>query len=234
MLHTACDRCRAPIATPHVPPGTRAGHSADLGDSYVVLPADKRRSAALPDLSQTLRPGESLLQPTSMHEQLRTVSRLVELSETLHETAPVSCGAPLCEDCASGVLRELQRRLEEAHTERELLQKAFGELEAGEEEAGDDVLSEAEFEREREVQRREAAELRTALEAARQERDGLQAELLKLKGQQESQREQVRACLLPTFLHTRPSHLCPPLPSPHRPSPSPRRRRGTRSSTTWS
>ena len=80
MLHTSCDRCRQRISTPHAPPGAsgaRADAGAHMGDSYVVLPSDKRRAAPLPDLSQTLRPGDSVLQATSMHEQLRTVSRLL-------------------------------------------------------------------------------------------------------------------------------------------------------------
>ena len=93
----------------------------------------------------------SALPATSMHEQLHAVSRLLELSERCDA---IECGVPLCEECASSVLRELQRRLEAGHDEREKLQAAFAELEAGEDEASDASLSDAQFAHALEAQRR--------------------------------------------------------------------------------
>ena len=55
------------------------------------------------------------LAAASLHEQLRMVARLVELSTDTQRSSP-SVGVPLCEDCAAGVLHELQRRLEEAQS----------------------------------------------------------------------------------------------------------------------
>ena len=206
-----CDRCRSPLDVA-INTGKRGGPEASthLGDSYVVLP--ERRRSALPDLSQTVGPGHaSMLPAASMHEQLRTVSRLLELSDLMHDKAPrAGCGVPLCDDCASSVLHELQRRLEEAHAERERLHTASAELLAGEdlddfEEDDDDdavarapaadaaaptssgksarreePLSPEDFAREREAQREEEARLRAALAAATAERAGLADELARL------------------------------------------------------
>lgn len=131
-----------------------------------------------------------MLQATSMHEQLRTVGRLLDLSE---RAKPVEVGVPLCEDCASGVLRELQRRLEEAHSEKQLLQAAFAELEVGEEEDANEDFSDEAFAREAELQEREETELRAALGAARREREALRDELSRLQQQQEQQKAQQEA-----------------------------------------
>lgn len=73
-----------------------------MGESFVVLP----QQLSEPEQDGLPRGGQ-VLQATSMHEQLRTVGRLLELSEACDE-----CGVPLCEDCASGVLRELQRQVQ--------------------------------------------------------------------------------------------------------------------------
>ena len=206
MLGGVCDRCRAPL-------DVRQSKGSDanlLGDSFVVLDPtapqqQQRRRQSLPDLSQTLlgATGDVVLAAASMHEQLRTVSRLLELSELLHDKAPsAQCGVPLCEDCANGVLQELQRRLEDAHAEREALRAASAELYAGEPSelgadaaptaSGADVetaLSAAEFEKERAAQREEEAQLRSALEEARRERLGLHEELERLKAEQQAQLE---------------------------------------------
>ena len=101
-----CDKSPAHSRLPH----------AALGGSYVVLP---QRNTVQPQLSQDLGRSDAILQATSMHEQLRTVGRILELSEGCD---PLECGVPLCEECASSVLRELQRQLEEVHWEREMLQ----------------------------------------------------------------------------------------------------------------
>ena len=154
-----------------------------MGESFVVLPQQ------LSEPEDGLPRGGQVLQATSMHEQLRTVGRLLELSEACDE-----CGVPLCEDCASGVLRELQRQLEEAHAEREVMQSAFAELEAGDEDvAEDETLSEADFERELQAMRREEDELRAALEAAKREREALREEAGRLRGQRRGQEEEEEA-----------------------------------------
>ena len=132
MPTACCDRCRAPLAMPGV------GDQCTTLNSYVVL--DPRRgsagatASALPELvASTPATGSSdMAQAATLHESLRTVSRLLELSELLHETSPsTACGVPLCSDCGNAIQGELQRRLEEAHAEREMLQAAFAELEGG-------------------------------------------------------------------------------------------------------
>ena len=190
-----CDRCQQPIcvSSSHASPFSSSlhGHATGLGESYVV---HEKRQQALPDLSHRLGRGDSaVLQATSMHEQLRAVSRLLELSEVLHDQGKVACGVPLCEECASGVLRELQRRLEEAHSERELLRAAFAELEAGEGGAAVTAVSADDLEREREAQREEEDELRAELEAARAERSELEAELRRLQERRRQQQEEEEA-----------------------------------------
>ena len=186
VMRATCQHCRVAIdvtdgtSSPRQP-HRRAGH---LGESFVVLPQplSQQQSDGLPR-------GGQVLQATSMHEQLRTVGRLLELSESCDE-----CGVPLCEDCASGVLRELQRQLEEAHGEREVMQTAFAELEAGDEDvAEDETLSEADFEREMQAMRREEGELRAALEAAKREREALSEEAERLRGQRREQEQEAES-----------------------------------------
>ena len=164
----ACQRCKQAFAPP-----------LTLGESYVVLPQPS--GDALPNLTDSAvgRSGP-LLHAASMHEQLRTVSRLLELSERCD---PIECGVPLCEECASAVLRELQRRLEEAHQEHEMLQAAFAELEAGEEEDEIDQLTDEQVAREVESQRQEEAELRASIAAAEREREALAEEASRLGAQ---------------------------------------------------
>ena len=122
------------------------------------------------------------------------VARLVELSTDNQRSSP-SVGVPLCEDCASGVLHELQRRLEEAHAERELLRTASAELLVGEEmmsddhNAADSTTEDAEFAREREAQAAEEARLRAALASAKDERKGLSQELARLREERVAQME---------------------------------------------
>ena len=126
-----------------------------------------------------------------MHEQLRTVGRLLDLSE---RAKPIECGVPLCDDCASGVLRELQRRLEEAHAEKQLLQAAFAEIEVGEEDdANEAPFTDESFAREVEAQEREEAELRTSLSAAKSEREELRKELKRLQVQRDEGEAQQEA-----------------------------------------
>lgn len=214
-----CDRCRSPLDIAVAGAHSGGEASALLGDSYVLLP-EKRRSA-LPDLSATLTDvqGAGVLAAASMHEQLRTVQRLLELSDLMHEKAPsTGCGVPLCDDCASGVLNELQRRLEEAHAERELLHTASADLLAGDDidddggadaswEAGapaksddaaaatkgkgssrEQALSAEAFARERAAQVEEEARLRGTLDAAVSEQAALADELRRLQEEWEGQR----------------------------------------------
>jgi len=194
-MSALCDRCRAPLALS----SGASGSDQSPTNSYVVL--DQRRGGGagassaggqqhpLPELGSSPASGSvDMVQAATMHESLRTVSRLLELSELLHEKAPsVTCGVPLCEDCAHGVVGELQRRLEEAHAEREMLETAFAELEAGEEDAEDDVLSDADYEREREAQRAEEEQLRAQVAAAKAERSALGDELQRLQKLREAQ-----------------------------------------------
>jgi beclin 1 len=180
------------------------GDQCTVLNSYVVL--DQRRGSAcatagaLPELvASTPATGSSdMAQAATLHESLRTVSRLLELSELLHEMSPsTACGVPLCSDCGNAIQGELQRRLEEAHAEREMLQAAFAELEAGEEDE-DDVLSDADYERERAAQLAEEENLRAAVVAAKAERAALNDELLRLRQQRDAQlaEEEARHAML--------------------------------------
>ena len=148
----------------------------------------------LPELTDQVGRASAMLHATSIHEQLRTVGRLLELSERCD---PVECGVPLCEECASGVLRELQRRLEEADEEREMLQSAFAELEAGEEDGDDDSESEigndAGFEALLAKQQREVSELRAALAAAKREKEALAEEANRLRHLRDDQMREEEA-----------------------------------------
>ena len=186
-MRVTCQHCRVPIDVSDGNSSPRQSHrraAPAMGESFVVLP----QQLSEPEQDGLPRGGQ-VLQATSMHEQLRTVGRLLELSEACDE-----CGVPLCEDCASGVLRELQRQLEEAHAEREVMQSAFAELEAGDEDvAEDETLSEADFERELQAMRREEDELRAALEAAKREREALRDEAGRLRGQRRGQEEEEEA-----------------------------------------
>jgi len=188
-----CQRCRQPLVAWGAAGSLGRGL---LGESYVVLPQSRRPSTgsgALPDsLNESLaRPSaayDGVLQASSIHEQLRTVDRLVGLAE---RCAAVPCGVPLCEECASGVLRELNRRLDEAHVERDLLQAAFAEIEAGDGDALCEPLGEAESEAEGAARAREMAELRASLAAAKRERAALVAEAARLRQLQlEQEREE--------------------------------------------
>ena len=178
----SCQRCRQSLDIDTT--GKSNHHTLPLGESYVVLPQPRHpEGSALPDLSDGLGRGGPVLQATSMHEQLRTVGRLLDLSE---RAKPIECGVPLCDDCASGVLRELQRRLEEAHAEKQLLQAAFAEIEVGEEDdANEAPFTDESFAREVEAQEREEAELRTSLSAAKSEREELRKELKRLQVQRD-------------------------------------------------
>jgi beclin 1 len=199
-----CDRCRGPLVVVADASASgnasAAGASAPLGDSYVVLPERARGSSSgpLPDLSQTLVEGEhrGLLAPASRHEELRTVNRLLELSDVLHDKAPSSaCGVPLCQDCASGVLRLLQQQLEDAHEEQKALKEAERDLIAGDDDAtvsdGTDPdeapLSVEEFAREVEAQRAEEEALVAELAAAQREREALAVELERLRSERAAQ-----------------------------------------------
>ena len=85
-FYGVCDRCREPLDA-HLA-NARGGPEASalLGDSYVLLP--EKRRGALPDLSQTIADvsgAGAVLAAASMHEQLRTVTRLLNLSDQMHE-----------------------------------------------------------------------------------------------------------------------------------------------------
>jgi beclin 1 len=185
-----CDRCRNPLvaAVAAASSGRLGADGSLLADSYVVLPQhEKRRSSQPLDLTP-LRPTSpshsSVHQATSMHEHLRTVERLLELSDKLREQAPATtAGVPLCEECAPSVLAGLQRKLEDAHHTREMMQRAFAELEAGEEQSAEDMLSDAEHERERVAQQQEEETLRAAIASAQEERAALRDELERLREQ---------------------------------------------------
>ena len=226
----ACSRCRGPIdvSVSVSPSATGAARpDANLGDSYVVLSNKKQpgvdgsttankagapssslgaasaAAATLPDMSHTLAGGASgdgdFGAPWS--EQLRTVSRLMDLSERMDHDAPAAaCGVPLCQECGRGMLLLLQQQLEDAHMEREALQAASAELYAGEAGTGggggaggaaaaDEAvpLSAAESDREREAQRREEAALREELAKAEAERDGLRQALSNLQTERAAQ-----------------------------------------------
>ena len=85
-MRATCQHCRVPIdvtdgsLSPRQP-HRRSSAGPALGESFVVLPQQHTESRG------------QVLQATSMHEQLRTVGRLLELSEACDE-----CGVPLCED----------------------------------------------------------------------------------------------------------------------------------------
>ena len=162
--------------------GEPAGRPSILGESYVVLPQSHRAAVAElgEGLSLSLSRGRqgAVLQASSIHEQLRTVDRLVGLAE---RCAAVPCGVPLCEECASAVLRELNRRLHEAQAERESLQAAFAEIEAGEAELEHEPLSEEECAAQRAARAREVEELHASLAAAKRERAALLAEASRLR-----------------------------------------------------
>jgi len=109
-----------------------------------------------------------------MHENVKTVQRLLKLAEKLE---PLECGVPLCDGCCAGLLRELGRQLEEAEAERELLQSAYAELEASDEA---ELPSAEELSRLESVHESELVELRAELTAARAQREGLTAEVVRL------------------------------------------------------
>lgn len=175
-----CDRCHLAI-TPS---------NGELAESYVVL--DQRRPASDDSPTHSLqtrgKTGGSITAAT-MDETLRTVSRLLELSELPQNRMPdAPCSVPLCEECAQAVLDELQQRLARAHQEREMLQAAFAELEAGDDDADDEpALSEADFEREQEAQRAKEDELRAEIAAAKAERVALRDEVQRLEQQRMQQ-----------------------------------------------
>ncbi len=189
--------------------------------------------AKLKDLSETVLindPGADLVAPASRSEELKTVRRLLQLSERLHDEAPAaSTGVPLCQDCASGVLRLLTQKLEEAHEEREKMEAAMAELYAGEAAEPPDVsaaaggggggggggeetdapLSEAEFARERKAQQAEADALKAELAAAEQERAGLREEFARLTTERYPRRGwnpglMTAHCLLPLIQRSSP------------------------------
>jgi beclin 1 len=177
-----CQRCRQPLLLDAWAHDGAPLRPALLGESYVVLPQARRPEALdLPRAPPAPAGRGPALQASSIHEQLRTVDRLVGLAD---RCASVPCGMPLCEECAAGVLRELDRRLHEARAEREMLQAAFAEIEAGDGEAVGEPPSEAEEAAERAAQAREVAELRASLAAARRERAALAAEAARLRAAQ--------------------------------------------------
>ena len=177
-MQLACQRCRQSLDFVGLPVHQ---HEPHLGESYVVLPQPPHvhKVSPMTDLSEGLGRVGPELQATSMHEQLRTVRRLLDLSERAN---PIECGVPLCDDCAAGVLRQLQRRLEEAHAEKQLLQTAFAELEIGEE---DSATDESASDHEAEAQRNEESELRAALITSQREREALRSELHRLQQRRE-------------------------------------------------
>lgn len=188
-----CQRCRQPLLQDAWAHDGAALRPALLGESYVVLPQSRRPAAlGLPRAPPPSAPAGRgpALQASSIHEQLRTVDRLVGLAD---RCASVPCGVPLCEECAAGVLRELDRRLHEARAERETLRAAFAEIEAGDGEAVGEGPSEAEEAAERASRARELAELRASLAAARRERGALAAEATRLRAAQAASEEEEEA-----------------------------------------
>ena len=126
-IKLACQHCRKSLEVSDQ--GTHRGApqtATALGESFVVLPqpasADaSNRAQAGSMLADGLGlGGGQVLQAASMHEQLRTVGRLLDLSERCNalsalvdgDASAARCtGVPLCHDCAIGVLQELGHRL---------------------------------------------------------------------------------------------------------------------------
>ena len=190
MSDLCCENCaRIGVRTPIRVDSSGGSGSGDLGESYIVLPQHQRRGGALPvtDLSRLSSSSSSPPPPVlSRHEHFRAHSRLQELSELFQTRVPdVACGVPLCNHCSQKVLNDLKSRLDEAYAEGELLQGAFAELEAGEEDASDDMFSDADYEREHLEQQHEEDALRAAVGAAKQERTALREELCRLRKQRE-------------------------------------------------
>ena len=192
MPPIACESCRAPLvasvrrsAGSHGQ-GTSAGGSPPdaslLAESLVLVPPDSKAQPQVQDAWQA-----ASLQPTSLHEQLRTVGRLVQLAETLDEKAPnAGCGVPLCDNCAKGVLGELKRQVDEARAHHELYKQAFVELAAGEDDVGEEPLaSDEDYERERRAQRQEEERLQEAIAKAKQDRSTMREELTRLQQQRD-------------------------------------------------
>ena len=196
----ACQHCRKSLEVSEHVAHQGAPHAASaLGESFVVLPQPaagdtSRRDRAASHAGSMLPDGLGIgggqvLQAASMHEQLRTVGRLLELSERCNDLSAMvdgdavarrCTGVPLCYDCAIGVLQELERRLKEVHDERSLMQRAFAELESG----GElllDAASDGEIESEIEAQLLEKAGLRQMIAAARRESEALQQEAARLR-----------------------------------------------------
>ena len=185
-----CQRCRQPLLEASPGPGGRG--LAPLGESYVVLPQSRRASALHASLNESLSQpvGGGVLQASSIHDQLQTVDRLVGLAE---RCASLPCGVPLCEDCASGVVRDLNARLRDAREERDRLQAAFAELEAGDGGPSHGALSDAEFAAEEAARELEVSELRAALASARRERSALADEAVRLRAQRAEQEAEEEA-----------------------------------------
>ena len=185
-----CQRCRQPLLEASPGPGGRG--LAPLGESYVVLPQSRRASALHASLNESLSQpvGGGVLQASSIHDQLQTVDRLVGLAE---RCASLPCGVPLCEDCASGVVRDLNARLRDAREERDRLQAAFAELEAGDGGPSHGALSDAEFAAEEAARELVVSELRAALASARRERSALADEAVRLRAQRAEQEAEEEA-----------------------------------------
>mmetsp|Transcript_34528 Transcript_34528/g.108436 ORF Transcript_34528/g.108436 Transcript_34528/m.108436 type:complete len:509 (+) Transcript_34528:22-1548(+) len=185
-----CQRCRQPLLEASPGPGGRG--LAPLGESYVVLPQSRRASALHASLNESLSQpvGGGVLQASSIHDQLQTVDRLFGLAE---RCASLPCGVPLCEDCASGVVRDLNARLRDARLERDRLQAAFAELEAGDGGPSHGALSDAEFAAEEAARELEVSELRAALASARRERSALADEAVRLRAQRAEQEAEEEA-----------------------------------------
>lgn len=167
-----------------------------LGESYVVLSQSSQPHEG--DLCSTMEMAaedhcgrsSAVLQATSMHERLRTVGRLFQLTESCD---PLECSMPLCKDCALAVLHELQHKHDEAHEEHVMLQAAFVELEAGDE-LDEAPLEESDFGLELGAHRCKREHLHMQLIAARRDQEALQLQVQRLRQLRSAQQYQEEVC----------------------------------------
>ncbi|KAJ1632870.1 autophagy protein Apg6-domain-containing protein [Pavlovales sp. CCMP2436] len=103
MLTHRCDSCNAPFQqsalSVHRPAHARLEERAAGGESFLVLPGGATAGAA------SLR-GDAHLQAHA-HDHVQLASALTELGRTTPEQG---CQVPLCADCATFVLRDLEGR----------------------------------------------------------------------------------------------------------------------------
>ena len=168
-----CVRCKEPLRDAgSLPPPQH--------ESYVVLSQEEKQQ----NQKQTR---EAFTQPTTVHDQQRTLENLRYLAEKCKH---VPSGVPLCNECANTLLAQMQKRLHDAHTERELLQQSFAELYLSDDFAVD-AQSEAEMERDFQAEcaanTEEEAKLRAAITSARREKEALVREAARLRGVREAQ-----------------------------------------------